>query len=382
MAKRRRRRKTKNKGVKIFGLIVFIISAVLLTLTMKNLIDAQNEREAANDRLEIMQAETAELEFFASNRPNKGNGGSTGSSTDFYEKIKSGQSVNILFLGNCSARGEYGWISRGASSLAARYNVALGGGNYTNLGSDSFLGYYLMNSNMKGLTYDLVVVVFGHGEDTENFRVNYDGLFRSIKENNQKCEIIAVIEADKNGYNANVDSVREICDHYGASVIDMVQYFKENKVDYKSSTSDGRTLTYNGCNHYIDAFLSTIETNIIEGKTVDPVTEGVYSTSECFADFQFIPVSQMTKAGENAVEIKTNAKMVNLIYYDNYAGGDITLFVNGKKVEGFRNVGVQNTARSLNRRLVSQNLNGINTIRINFGKSDNISNIKGIVIGG
>ncbi len=370
------------KAVKIFGIIVFIVSAVLIALTVRNYINFQKDEEQKHNLLELMQAETANFDYFNSNQSNTNGSDSSNSSIDFYTKIKNGQSANILFLGNCSARGEYGWISRGATTLSSKYNVTLGGGNYTSSGSDSFLGYYLMNSNMRGLRYDLVVVSFGSGEDTESFRINYDGLLRSIKAHNQNCEIIAIIEANKSGYFANVDSVREICEHYGASVIDMVQYFEDNNVDYSQATSDGRTLTHSGGTYYIDAFLSEIEKNILEGKTIKTVDSGCYSTSECFVKFQFIPTSEMTKIGESIVEIKTKAKMATLIYYDNYAGADISVFVNGKKIESFRNVLPENTSRSLGRRLISQSLNGTNTIRINFGKSDNISNIKGIVIGG
>lgn len=305
---------------------------------------------------------------------------------DLYEKIKAKSEVNVLFLGDEVAKGL--GVSNAADSFVnmlvenweSEYGVDIKGGNYARPDTDSFYGYYIMNSYSRNLIYDLFVICYGAKDETKDFEFYYDGLLRSIKNQNPKCEIVCIIEACQDGYNENSAKIKAICENYGGICVDMVEYFSENSIRYSEATKDGYLPNELGCRAYYDAVWEAVDENYKSGRKVPEKTAPLLASSKKFDSFKFVKLSEMTKISDTEYEYKTETAVAGIIYYRSYFGKDLKLYVNGKKTGEVSNKMDVNVARQIQSKVISNSIQGKVKIKVDASAADNVSNIVGIVL--
>ena len=262
--------------------------------------------------------------------------------------------------------------------------------NYTNAhginsgsrGSSALYGYVALNIRaLQSFEYfDLAVVCYGAHDDPETFTTYYDGLLRSIKNQNEKCEIYCIIEANKEGYNENAEAVRQICALYGGICIDMNEYFKENGIDFDATLNGIEPNSY-GDKEYLSAILETIDSSLESGRRVSTDKRVNFSSTRDFDNFKYLGTAKMKKVSDTVYEFSSSGKIAVLVYKIDPKNGENTkIYVNGKRV---LNVNTKyGSSDELGIALISTSLGNMNRIRIETGTDDNAMNIYGIAIGG
>ncbi|MBR3965557.1 MAG: SGNH/GDSL hydrolase family protein [Clostridia bacterium] len=304
---------------------------------------------------------------------------------DFYQKIEEKLTTNIAFFGTETVRkmknDNTGWVAQFFDTMKKNYTNAHGI-NSGSRGSSALYGYVALNIRaLQSFEYfDLAVVCYGAHDDPETFTTYYDGLLRSIKNQNEKCEIYCIIEANKEGYNENAEAVRQICALYGGICIDMNEYFKENGIDFDATLNGIEPNSY-GDKEYLSAILETIDSSLESGRRVSTDKRVNFSSTRDFDNFKYLGTAKMKKVSDTVYEFSSSGKIAVLVYKIDPKNGENTkIYVNGKRV---LNVNTKyGSSDELGIALISTSLGNMNRIRIETGTDDNAMNIYGIAIGG
>ena len=86
----------------------------------------------------------------------------------------------------------------------------------------------------------------------------------------------------------------------------------------------------------------------------------------------------MKKISDTVYETSVNGSIAALIYFKSFSGGNINIWVNGKKTITESNVLSENVARTVASRIISSELDGVTKIRIETDDASNVSNILGV----
>ena len=301
---------------------------------------------------------------------------------DLYQKLKEGLQVNALFLGNGSATstssGQHHWVFDAVAYWEQHFGIDIQGGNYARVNTTAFYGYTMMNEYPRGLRYDLVVVCYGAQDDPADFAFYYDGLLRSIKNQNAKCEIFCIIEANAAGYNENAETVRLLSDYYGAVCIDMIQYFKDNGVNFDSAL-DGLNPTTEGSDTYLEAIKTVVQENVSAGRKVPERTASYDAKADCFDKFTFVEAKSLSRATPTSYEYVTHDPVVGIMYYNTNDGATIRIYANDKLVATIDNRLKEHGARQIATAMAGKDFDGKTVIRVEAGSKDNLTNVAGII---
>lgn len=383
-------RRKRMRLIPVFALIL----AVLLAVGLYFLLSGYNEKEAERRNelflldIEMYEALQSGGDYF------DGSSGKTDKvlsekmkKYNFYEKVSERLQVNAVFLGNAVIKGgnvspERSWINRLVMEIEDEgYCADLKGANFGLAGSDSFYGYNIMNFYDLGLDYyDLVIVCYGADEDPEMFELYYDALLRSIKNQNKKCEIYCIIEANENGYGPNAETVREICAHYGGICVDMNEYFRKNNISFASAL-DGYLPNEIGNTAYYNCMSELIRENIENGRKIPEENKPYLSTSRDFDDYKAVERAEMKKTGDSVLEFYSSGKVATLIAKNVASGGTIKVYVNGKKMLTTSNKLGEGVDLPQQFTVIADDLTGVNKIRIETN-ADNLANIIGVSFSG
>lgn len=371
-----RRRKTQ---MALIGIALSIVLAVVLGILLKN---ANRNDRVEQDRLHQLNEELRGT-FDEADDKEQGNKELQEKlkKYDVYQKMKEGLQVNALFLGNGAATaassGKRQWVFDAVDLWEEEFGVDVQGGNYAREHTTAFYGYTMMNEYPRGLRYDIVVLCYGAEDDPADFAFYYDGLMRSIKNQNAKCEIYCIIEANGQGYNENAETVRLLSDYYGAVCIDMIQYFKDNNVNFDLAL-DGITPTAQGSDVYLDAFQATIKENLNSGRRVPERTAPYNAQGDRFDKFSFVEAKSLSRATVTSYEYVTSDPIAGILYYHSNDGGTIRIYANDVLVATIDNRANVSEGRRIATAMVGKDLEGRTVIRIEAGTQENLTNVAGI----
>ncbi len=304
---------------------------------------------------------------------------------DFYQKIEEKLTTYVAFFGTETVRkiknDNMNWVAKFFDTMKKNYTPTHGI-NSGSRGSSSYYGYVTLNLRaLQSFEYfDLAVICYGAHDDPETFATYYDGLLRSLKNQNEKCEIYCMIEANKEGYNPNAEAVKQICALYGGICIDMNEYFREKGIDYDEALNGIEPSSY-GDTVYHDAIMETIDASLASGRRVNSDKRVNFSSTRDFDNFKYLGTAKMKKVSDTVYEFSSSGKMASLIYKINNKNGENTrIYVNGKKVLDVNTK--YGTSDELGIAVISTELGNMNRIRIETGTEDNAMNIYGIALSG
>lgn len=198
-----------------------------------------------------------------------------------YEKIKNQKTTSILILGDYIAQGEgveqkNKWSAILSDSMEKDYKAKPSISLLTN--KDQGIIKTLEDYNTKEATkkYDFAIICVGADDvgilKIEQFRKAYESLIRKIKEGNESCEVISIIESSIKLDKTYPDTIKTICDYYGISYIDVREVFKQANVAYSNlTTQDGQTPNVEGYKLYGNSIYKFIKTNVDKGKAVTSI---------------------------------------------------------------------------------------------------------------
>ncbi len=378
------------KRMRIIALISIIV-AVILAAVLYVLIEKYNE----NERMKMVELHRLDIQVYEDMRNQYDEDDLLSDSEkelrekmknyDFYQKIKENLTTYVAFFGTETVRkmknDSMNWVAQFFDTMKTKYTPTHGI-NSGSRGSTALYGYVALNLRaLQSFEYfDLAVICYGAHDDPETFSTYYDGLLRSIKNQNEKCEIYCIIEANKEGYNENADAVRQICALYGGICIDMNEYYDENGIDFDSTLNGIEPNAY-GDKEYLNAIMKTIDISLESGRKVSTDKRVNFSSTKDFDNFKYLGTAKMKRISDTVYEFSSSGKIAALIYkIDDKNGENTKIYINGKRVLSINTK--YGSSDELGVMLISDELGSLNRIRIETGTEYNAMNIYGVAIGG
>lgn len=188
-----------------------------------------------------------------------------------YEKIKDGQGLNILILGDGigtseGKSGEEGdWSSLLTKWLQDTHNSKA---SVTNLSEEKATikdGVQRLESNKD--KFDMAYIIFGQNDEktlsAEEFKKNYEEVVKNLKERNKDMAIVPVIENSIRKKNAYTNAIEEVAKANNLQVLDMATVFTKDPEPYAKITTKGGIFPNNtGYGLYFKEMKNLIESNI------------------------------------------------------------------------------------------------------------------------
>lgn len=188
-----------------------------------------------------------------------------------YEKIKKGEEVNILVLGNGVGLSEGktdesgNWTSSLSKWLEETYKSKA---NITNLSQDKAtvkVGLEELEKNKDN--FDLAYIIFGENDQKEikpnEFKEDYEKIIKNLKERNRNISIVPIIENSLRKKNEYTTIIEDIGKDNDIKVLDMATVFTKDPAPYAKLTTKGGIYPNNvGYSLYFSNVKSLIEANI------------------------------------------------------------------------------------------------------------------------
>ncbi|MDZ4992222.1 SGNH/GDSL hydrolase family protein [Clostridium perfringens] len=202
---------------------------------------------------------------------NKGQNNEEKTSSNVYEKIKTGEEVNILVLGNGIGLSEGksdesgNWTSSLSKWLEETYKSKA---NITNLSQDKATvktGLEALAQNKDN--FDLAYIIFGQNDQKalkpKEFKEDYEKIIESLKERNKNIVIVPIIENSLRKKNEYTNAIEELAKANNLTVIDMATVFTKDPAPYAKLTIKGGIYPNNlGYSVYFSNIKSSIEANV------------------------------------------------------------------------------------------------------------------------
>ncbi len=188
-----------------------------------------------------------------------------------YEKIKKGEEVNILVLGNGVGLSEGktdesgNWTSSLSKWLEETYKSKA---NITNLSQDKAtvkVGLEELEKNKDN--FDLAYIIFGENDQKEikpnEFKEDYEKIIKNLRGRNKNISIVPIIENSLRKKNEYTTIIEDIGKDNDIKVLDMATVFTKDPAPYAKLTTKGGIYPNNvGYSLYFSNVKSLIEANI------------------------------------------------------------------------------------------------------------------------
>ena len=237
---------------------------------------------------------------------------------DFYDKLNSGNAVNVLVLGDGFAYGDGvtslddSWSEQLSQKLGDAFKSNVFVNNYALAGDNgAYAGFVIANELTTDVEYDAAVLSFGSYDDKDTFPAFYEALIRALNKKFPGIEIISLIEPSSvtnpdGPAAANADAVKDITSHYLGETIDIAKGFEDAGKDVKATVEkDQINQNDEGNGITSDVIVKAIQTSAAAGdqkgesQTIKPLDEKI-SELESFA---YIPADSFAKLNDTTYEI-------------------------------------------------------------------------------
>ena len=237
---------------------------------------------------------------------------------DFYDKLNSGNAVNVLVLGDGFAYGdgatnlEDSWSEQLSQKLGDAFKSNVFVNNYALAGDNgAYAGFVIANELTTDVEYDAAVLSFGSYDDQDTFPAFYEALIRALNKKFPGIEIISLIEPSSvtnpdGPAAANADAIKNITSHYLGETIDIAKGFEDAGKDVKATVAkDQINQNDEGNDITSDVILSAIQASAAAGdqkgesQTIQPLDEKIAELES----FAYIPASNFAKLNDTTYEI-------------------------------------------------------------------------------
>lgn len=189
-----------------------------------------------------------------------------------YRKLENGEDIRILIVGDSigleaskeTDRG--GWVCRLQDYLTNKYKCKVSVTNLSVYGTTTKYGYEkLLNSNISN--YDLAFICFGINDrnqkmSVEEFESNYKNIIKEIKDKNNNCDIIPIIESAFRQYDDFTNVIMKLSNSNRFSYADTIEAYNKSGIKYSELSNDTVHPNDKGYEIYFK-----VVSNIIDSKT-------------------------------------------------------------------------------------------------------------------
>jgi lysophospholipase L1-like esterase len=162
----------------------------------------------------------------------------------FYDKISTGEPINILINGDSIGGGtdSSDWCMLLSEMLNNTYPSYTNVTNISMGGNSTYAGYCRINKTALASTdsYDLIVFCYGQNDvDNDEFPMLYESMIISAIKNYPNAQLVAVLESSQREYTNKINEIIELCDYYNIPYIDTIKAFNESGYEYSELSNDG-----------------------------------------------------------------------------------------------------------------------------------------------
>lgn len=256
----------------------------------------------------------------------------TKNSGNVYEKINSNKKVNILIVGDSIGAGQgsdkYFWGDLFKKHLMKAYGVDAELENISIGATTTFCGYSILKLYKKHMSYDIVIICYGHNDSSENFEIFYEELVNFIEKKCPKCKIISILEASinqtKDDYRQKMNAIKNIALKHNIIIADTISAFSKS-----SYTLEDLTDEYNV--HPND------KGQMIYFETVKNAFEKDFNQAQKFLSFEKMKLYKISdfKQTENLtyeIEMHKNSAYLGIDYIYHYGKNLCEIYVDDKKI--------------------------------------------------
>ncbi|MDO4332741.1 MAG: SGNH/GDSL hydrolase family protein [Eubacteriales bacterium] len=217
-----------------------------------------------------------------------------------YSKLAAGKPVRIAILGDSIGAGAdtdlaHAWYSLLSAWLTKTYGSQITMDNFSIGGTTSLTGYFQSETALRQKVqtdgcYDLVFICYGVNDAPENFSLFYESMLRSVKMQNESCQIITFLESNTQGYTKKSDEIRRLSKLYSADVVDTIQAYALSGLSYEELSPDGTHPNTEGHYLYFETIRPVIEANVAQNKQIAPIPAPYNQYTALYENFTFIPL--------------------------------------------------------------------------------------------
>ncbi len=240
-----------------------------------------------------------------------------------YEKLKDGESINVLVVGDSIAEGAGASSGKSWAKMLPDYIKETYGSecNLTNVsmgGNTSIAGVVREKILDDGIDYDLAIICYGENDaDDENFAPNYEAIIRGLKIQYGNISIISILESSQREYTNKMQQIIAIDKFYDIPIVDTIKAFSQSGYEYEELVGAPEDLTHpNDMGHriYLDTIAEVIQ------KEVD--TERTYSAlSRRYDDAIYLSADSFRRVNSKKFETKINTVTADIVVFREFCPG-------------------------------------------------------------
>ncbi len=355
---------------------------------------------AADPAIETTAAATTAAE----SEENKAASGDVEAGT-FYGKLKLGQPVSVLVLGDGFAKGSNlensstSWAELISEKLQKEFSSDVQIDNYA-LPSDNtvYSGFVMANEIPEGSEYDAVILSFGEYDDPETFGTFYESIIRNLISKCPELSVISLIEpssvTNPDGHAAaNASAIKDITDHYHGLTIDVAKLMEADGGSANdTAASDKICQNDEGNSRTADLIVSSVK-DFAAGaeENIDNSVTALYEKTGQLEHYTYISASDFVKVNDTTFELP--ADMILDVYgetvtgllgvdYDYQTGAnDVYVSVDGKPFG--RSVSeFAGTSAEQHIVLINDEFAPAEYVAVSFGTTKEAESFAGIIVSG
>ncbi|WP_036609233.1 SGNH/GDSL hydrolase family protein [Oribacterium sp. P6A1] len=323
----------------------------------------------------------------------------------FYGKLKNGQPVSVLVLGDGFAKGSNlenvstSWAELISEKIQKEFSSDVQIDNYA-LPSDNtvYSGFVMANEIPEGSEYDAVILSFGEYDDPETFGTFYESIIRNLIKKCPEISIISLIEpsslTNPEGHAAaNASAIQTITDHYHGLTIDVAKLMEASGADAKdTAASDNIGQNDEGNAKTADMILASVK-DFAAGAddNIDNSVDALDEKIEGLESYAYISASDFVKVNDTTYELP--ADMILDVYgetvtglmgvdYDYQSGAnDVYVSVDGKPF-GRSTTDFSGKDPEQHIVLINDEFAPAEYVAVSFGTAEEAASFAGIIVSG
>lgn len=194
---------------------------------------------------------------------------------NFYQKLKHGQDVRILIVGDSIGNGDgasneaHKWENLLKDQIEEEYHSKVEITNVSMGGTTSFAGFARVKMLPEDENYDLAIICYGQNDDEENFGEYYESIIQELLKKYDGIELISILESAQKEYTSKMETIKWICGAYSIPVADTIGAFNASEIPYAELVSDGVHPNDTGHEIYEEVIFGVIHDKLVKNRLTE-----------------------------------------------------------------------------------------------------------------
>ena len=194
---------------------------------------------------------------------------------NFYQKLKHGQNVRILIVGDSIGNGDGAtrednkWENLLKAHIEEDYRSKVEITNVSIGGSTSFAGFARVAMLPDDENYDLAIICYGQNDAEEDFGEYYESIIQELLTKYDGIELISILESSQMEYTSKMETIKWICGAYSIPIADTIRAYNESGIPYVELAADGVHPNNKGHEIYEEVIFGVIHDKLVKNRLTE-----------------------------------------------------------------------------------------------------------------